>query len=445
VERSNASPKLRKGPTAMSQISTILSAALLVEVLFMALPCLGGQGLSAEPCEGPYKDRQPTPEALTAVLSNHQAWIMDGREPYDGRRANLCQADLSDANLQKALLWGTNLQRARLRRANLQEVLLDGANLQEADLSDANLQRATLRGANLQRAQLGGANLQEADLSDANLQEALLMWANLAGVFFEPKPGSLPALWTLTSSRSKLEAMTFRHSPAALVELREAFRNAGLRTQERQIIYALAHSRRLQDWHPTWYYPGSRDERPRLEKLSGKGESLFKYVWFELPVGYGLVPQRALEILGLLILLFSIPYMIALHPFRSAMHAHGRAGIWAIWRADRVHQGEGTCYPSRVTHTFIFPRLQERAAGRWWGAVLRGLCVPLLGLYFSLLSAFSPGWRELDVGIWIARMQPREYTWRATGWVRTVSGVESPLSVYLLVLWVLTYFGRPFE
>jgi hypothetical protein len=42
-------------------------------------------------------------------------------------------------------------------------------------------------------------------------------------------------------------------------------------------------------------------------------------------------------------------------------------------------------------------------------------------------------------------MQPREYTLRATGWVRTVSGIQSLLSVYLLALWVLTYFGRPFE
>ena len=41
-------------------------------------------------------------------------------------------------------------------------------------------------------------------------------------------------------------------------------------------------------------------------------------------------------------------------------------------------------------------------------------------------------------------MQPREYTLRATGWVRTVSWLQSLMSVYLLALWVLTYFGRPF-
>ena len=67
-----------------------------------------------------------------------------------------------------------------------------------------------------------------------------------------------------------------------------------------------------------------------------------------------------------------------------------------------------------------------------------------LGLLFSLLSAFNIGWRELNVGNWISR-QPREYTLRATGWVRVVAGAQSLLGVYILALWVLAYFGRPFE
>ncbi len=68
-----------------------------------------------------------------------------------------------------------------------------------------------------------------------------------------------------------------------------------------------------------------------------------------------------------------------------------------------------------------------------------------LAFYFSLLSAFNLGWRELNVGNWISRIQKNEYSLRATGWVRTVAGLQSLLSVYLLALWVLTYFGRPFD
>jgi hypothetical protein len=62
-----------------------------------------------------------------------------------------------------------------------------------------------------------------------------------------------------------------------------------------------------------------------------------------------------------------------------------------------------------------------------------------------VLSPFHIGFRELNVGTWLARLQTREYTLRATGWVRAVAGVQSLLSVYLLALWALTYFGRPFQ
>jgi hypothetical protein len=30
-------------------------------------------------------------------------------------------------------------------------------------------------------------------------------------------------------------------------------------------------------------------------------------------------------------------------------------------------------------------------------------------------------------------------------WVRTVSGIQSLLSMYLLAMWALTYFGRLFQ
>jgi hypothetical protein len=53
--------------------------------------------------------------------------------------------------------------------------------------------------------------------------------------------------------------------------------------------------------------------------------------------------------------------------------------------------------------------------------------------------------RQPNVGTWISRLQKKEYNLRATGWVRMVSGLQSLLSVYMLALWALTYFGRPFE
>jgi hypothetical protein len=112
----------------------------------------------------------------------------------------------------------------------------------------------------------------------------------------------------------------------------------------------------------------------------------------------------------------------------------GPAGaLWRVWSPERI--------PERRSRDH-FERLRVKRPGD--GCVYSVLRVVALGLLFSLHSAFHIGWRELNVGNWISRLQLREYTLRGTGWVRVVSGVQSLFSVYLLALWALTYFGRPF-
>ena len=120
----------------------------------------------------------------------------------------------------------------------------------------------------------------------------------------------------------------------------------------------------------------------------------------------------------MLILFFTLAYVIALrNPAQD--------GICRIWSNERVRDDLGSNKPELLSAT--------------------GLDSIKLAFYFCLLSAFHIGWRDLNVGNWITRVQPREYTLQASGWVRTVSGIQSLLSVYLLAIWGLTYFGRPFE
>jgi hypothetical protein len=64
--------------------------------------------------------------------------------------------------------------------------------------------------------------------------------------------------------------------------------------------------------------------------------------------------------------------------------------------------------------------------------------------YFSLISAVNIGFKDFTPGEWI-RLQTREYSLEAVGWVRIVAGAQALLSVYLLAMWVLTQFGQPFE
>jgi len=365
-------------------------------------------------CKGEYSNgRAPTKEALSKILQDHAKWL---KNKQDGKRANLCKANLSgfdlrEANLSGALIFEANLTNSDLSYADLSKANLNKANLTEASLGKTNLSEAILIGANLTEASMIRTNLQKANLLLANLKDAKIFWADLNLVESEPIPGSLPYIFSLTSAKN-LSTMRFFNSPSALIDLREAFKKAGMRKQEREITYAIR-----------------RSERFGMDFV----EREFNWLLFDLTSQYGMSPQRPLQILALLILLFSIPYMFALQ-------SKGKSGIWAIWPADRVHKEKGEQNPSRVTENFFFPH----AYSMWWEPG-RGTRLILGSLYFSILSAFNIGWRDLNVGAWITRIQTREYFLRATGWVRSASGIQSLISVYLLALWFLTYFGRPFE
>lgn len=390
-------------------------------------------------CKGKYKGTKPSPTQLKALVVMHNEWLeiyaghlYSFEAQSDSRQANLCQAelagtdlrganlqsaDLSGADLTNAILIGAILRQANLGRielkgadlsgANLEDTYLNGANLPGADLSRANLWGADLSGAYLGNADLSDAILGEVDLSGANLEGTNLSGANLEvahlnEVVFEPK--YLPDIDSI-SSAFNLSQMRFNLSPQALVKLRRAFKNAGYRQEERAVTFAIKTSE-------------LRKKRYSERTMLDRADRVFQYVFFELTTAWGAEPGRALLILICIIPIFAVPYVIVLH-------RPGRDGIWRIWGKDRMRQDLGTINPTLLR------------VG-WWSALA-------LGVYFSVLSAFHIGWRDLNVGNWIARMQAREYTLQASGWIRMVSAVQSIISVYLLAIWALTYFGRPFE
>lgn len=361
-----------------------------------------------KPWTGKLRDgRVITEDDLYKILeARSRWWESKGKE---GQLTDLKLANLKEAYLVGGKLRGANLYYANLSGAILFRAHLSGANLFGTDLSRANLREADLREANLCNTDLKGAKLSPADLSKT---------------CFEPKPGTLPDISEFVLVKG-LSALTYRNSSHGLVELREAFKKAGLREQERQVTYAYNHTRRLKSWEQGG--------------VTGKIESLFNLVCFEWTCQYGMNPGRPLKILGLGLFLFSLPYLLAL---RSRDR---ETGVWLVLPQDRII-GEGSkVRPFKLTGSTPFRPLP---LGRWprlKARLRRGLRRVRLAFYFSLLSAFNLGWRELNVGNWISRVQKLEYNLKATGWVRSVAGLQSLLSVYLLALWVLSYFGRPFD
>ena len=206
-------------------------------------------------------------------------------------------------------------------------------------------------------------------------------------------------------------------SGSGLVQLRESLQKAGLRDLEREATYAIESNK------TSHLITGAR--KSPLNSLEG----IFRLAAFEWTTGYGLYPGRALLIIVgfgvLLIPVYAWPIRV---PPRSLNPV---SGLYRIWPSDRIaFCGDELAVDNKTQ----VERLQ--------GSIGQALGY---GAYFSLLSAFHIGWRDLSIGTWITRAQPREYTLKPAGWVRLVSGLQSLLSVYLLAIWALTYFGRPFQ
>jgi hypothetical protein len=349
------------------------------------------------------------------MLRAHEFWLEQGglHDPSIPGQALLCNAHLPTAELDGAELSGARLDGANLRYARLERANLIGANLAGADLTSAKLMRARLTLANLQNADLGGADLEGALLESTIVTDAHLAFASLRNARYAP--ASPPPAAHVERIEGLATVVLPPGKSSGLVQLRELVRRAGLRDLEREATFAIEHNK-----------------AEHARRLGGVAEQLagwLQLIFFEWTTGWGLYPERALLILLGVMVALSAVYLIPL--VRGVSQEKAMHGIYRVWPGDRLEPG---AEPTGLAQSAYAERLTARlpAAVPW-------------ALYFSLLSAFHIGWRELNVGTWLTRMQFREFTLRPRGWVRLVSGVQSLVSVYLLALWVLTYFGRPFQ
>jgi hypothetical protein len=70
------------------------------------------------------------------------------------------------------------------------------------------------------------------------------MAGNLSGADFELDPPGTVSDATLLLNIRGLASLRYKYSPHSLVELRETYKKAGMREPERELTYALNHTRR---------------------------------------------------------------------------------------------------------------------------------------------------------------------------------------------------------
>ena len=390
------------------------------------------------PCKEGWK---PAARVLDDIRVAHERWYeLEGwKDKRVSGQAILCNANLAGLNFKGTNLFGADLREASLLAAELQDVYLRGADLRgaslilaqltNADLTlakfqgasffQANLESASFVGAelreadftlaNLKNANLGRVSLQDAKLLGANLENTRLEFSDLNGVIYAP---ASPPPNTYLEGIKGLKTVVFPSGrQSGLVQLRKLLQNTGLREKEREVTFAIERGKAFH----------ARRSASLVEQLSG----WLSMVLFEWTTAWGLHPSRALLILVGLLLGFSVIYAapIAL----PQMFASGQNGIFRVWPRERLEPADAGIRIVEVA------RVERLTAGP--------LTAFPWALYFSAISAFHVGWRDLNVGTWLMRIQPSETTLRALGWIRVIAGFQftnkrvSPCHLGSNVLW----------
>lgn len=222
---------------------------------------------------------------------------------------------------------------------------------------------------------------------------------------------------------------------SGMAQLRKFLQEAGLRDQEREATFTIEHHKAAHSrCQITAAYGGLEVEQviDRCRKERGLFTQVggwLQLVFFEWTTDWGLHPERALLImLGLMAgmtFVYAIP--ISIIP-RFAAKKCAIIRVYPTERALEMDEGYASAEKPHMERLYV-----------------HGPAVFAWAFYFSMLSSFHIGWRDFNVGTWISRIQPTEFALRGRGWVRVASGLQSLFSVYLLAMWALTYFGRPFQ
>ena len=374
--------------TRITRITLMVIGVLLAGHGAMPRLCLGDE----VKCTGKYKGGlKPSPAQLAEILKQHAAWLKDGgplnaKLGDDSRKANPCGADLAYAHLD----------RADLRAADLTVADLSGAHLEEVDLDGADLDRSDLSGADLKSAQVTKARLAYVTLTDAIYAPAS-----------EPPDAYVAGIKGLTT----IKAATGEH--IGLIQLRKLLQDAGLRDGAREATFSI--QRNI-----------TKDQLTSRFPSPAWFAGIIRTVGLGWTTAYGLHPERALRWILLLGMIVTPVYMLA------ALRPTGESGIIKVFPAGRLDGTAGDLAGEEK------PKKQLVHAKGW-------RCAFPTATYFALISAVNIGFEQFTPGDWIRRLQTREYSLEAVGWVRVVAGAQALLSVYLLAMWVLTQFGQPFE
>lgn len=327
-------------------------------------------------------------------------------------------------SIEKSSLQGCNFPIS----AQLDEAIFRGSDLTGSTLIDASLKNVSFDELVLDSPQ-GRRHfrtiLSKVRFSGGDLTGATFAGTEMAGAIFEPE--KLP-LASDISEAIDLQLMTYDHDPSALSSLRQRFRDEGFAQQDREIGYAINRRGRELSGEQCvlWQKGGHADYR---SCLAYAGSTIADWT-----CQYGLNLWRPIKIGFAAWLVFSFIFFIF-------MHHPGPSGLYLAVANGLILEPDAIKEAPQVRSSPLGPALKDRQLLRWLTEELR---LVKIAAFFGLVNGFNIGFKDADIGRWLRLLPAREFEFRAVGWSRTLAGIQALLTLYLLTIWVLCFFGHPF-
>jgi hypothetical protein len=385
---------------------------------------------------------RPTREIYLVGWRNHNGARHSGQEFVDILRDDRSEGSiLANGNFDDLRFNGhqfmhsLNFRGSTFIGASLCAVVANmGGDFTDADFTDASLAKSTFENALFVRAKL----------IDTDMTDTVLYGTDLAGANFEPS--ELPSAKSFALAKN-IEQVTYGNNPAPLNLMKMKLEEAGSAEEARKVTFALnetedarlLHSCRPPDKREiAWIIHGVTPFRTakRTDCIKYYGRKLL----FETTNSYGM--NRAKPLVWLVVV-----WAVGCLLFWCFLQRDSKSGL-SIQLSREFSDGKVRVRSWKLRRR----RRPETSPGSGTGAIWKRVWfsvkdqVRLLSAvsFYSLTSITTFSFKEWDPGRWLNLVLARNYKLIGRGWVKRLAGVQALISLYLLVLLVLSLFSLPF-
>lgn len=307
----------------------------------------------------------------------------------------------NNLDLKATEIKGDYFGKAILNNCNLNYSRISGKLYNLSNFTETNLRNIVFISTNLQYTDFSFRDISNSKFDNADLTAAKFDKTNLKNVVYETQLHPNPR--DIAYARN-LENLKYERTSYYLFELKRLLKEFGFIKAEKKVNCA----------------------------IKRHDSALWEFLIFDVFCEYGSNYFRPLLIDLVLWFLFSILYAKKISSSTAAMKGK-RNGFYMRKQEHRLQPwDEGDFFVNMISFG-PKPRLKMK---------FKSFCY---GMLISLMSATRVGFREVNISNWLRMIFPFELDIKAQGWPRVVTGIQSVISVYLIALSLLSYFGRPFD